>query len=128
VGKSCEAFIAPLDVLLPGENIPVETVETVVQPDVFVVCDPCKKTAQCILGAPDFIAEIVSPSSGSMDKVEKLNLYERTGVAEYWILDSDDATLMVFKLGTEGKYVRPETYGAYHAYSLHYMPIDMFPG
>ena len=65
-------------------------------------------------GAPDLIVEIASPSTGSKDKVEKMNLYEKVGVKEYWIVYPDDKTLMVFKLGNNGRYGRPDVYSKEH--------------
>ncbi|HOX92416.1 MAG TPA: Uma2 family endonuclease [Spirochaetales bacterium] len=89
--KPCEVLIAPIDVFLPdtpGEP-PAETEDTVVQPDVLVVCDPEKLVDEGIRGAPDFIAEVLSPSTASKDLEIKKGLYEKHGVREYWIVKSD---------------------------------------
>lgn len=109
-GKTCEVFISPLDVLLSENNKDEDDIDVVVQPDIMVVCSRQKLTDKGIKGAPDLVVEVVLPTSGSRDKVEKLNLYERVGVKEYWIFDPDDSTLMVFKLDNNGRYGRPDTY------------------
>lgn len=77
-GGGCKPFAAPMDVKLDDLNV--------VQPDVFVTCDPNKLTEQHLNGAPDFVAEIVS-SNRSDDFDRKLWLYRRSGVREYWIID-----------------------------------------
>jgi len=109
-GKTCEVFVSPLDVFLPQHDQDENDIDVVVQPDIVVVCDQKKQTTKGIKGAPDLIIEVVSPASGSRDKVEKLNLYERAGVKEYWIFDPDDSTLMVFRLDSKSRYGRPDTY------------------
>lgn len=84
----CEAFGAPFDVLLPsGADQPDDDVDTVVEPDVVVVCEPSRVTARFCRGAPDLVVEILSPWSGHRDQVRKLELYARHGVREYWVVD-----------------------------------------
>ena len=68
-GKPCKPFIAPVDVVLSDEDV--------VQPDVLVVCDPAKITPKNIQGAPDFVLEVLSPSTSRKDLREKKALYER---------------------------------------------------
>lgn len=77
-GGSCRPFAAPTDVRLDDYNV--------VQPDVFITCDPNKLTEQYLDGAPDFVCEIVS-SNRSDDYIRKLYLYQISGVREYWIID-----------------------------------------
>lgn len=101
-GKPCKVLSAPLDVKL-GEQ-PLVTV----QPDILVVCDASKLTENRCEGAPDLVIEIVSPASVRQDYVRKLNLYEKYGVKEYWIVHPIDQTVMVFFLQGE-KYGRPDT-------------------
>ena len=74
----CEPFISPCDVMLDDENV--------VQPDMFILCDPSKLDSSRCNGAPDFVIEIAS-SNRSNDFIRKLALYERFGVHEYWIVD-----------------------------------------
>ena len=82
-GKPCEAFIAPVDVRLNADNDD----DIVVQPDVLVVCDKNKLDGKCCNGAPDFVVEILSPSTADHDRVNKFQVYVAAGVREYWIVD-----------------------------------------
>lgn len=85
-GKPCQAFIAPLDVFLDEAD---ERKPTVVQPDVFVVCDRKKLDDRGCHGAPDLIVEVLSPGTRQHDQVRKMNLYWRHGVREYWLADPE---------------------------------------
>jgi Uma2 family endonuclease len=106
--KPCEVFAAPFDVRLPQGDEEDEVIDTVVQPDLVVVCDPVKIDEKGCKGAPDLVVEIVSPATVQKDLKEKLTLYERVGVKEYWILHPFDKTIMVFKLNQMGQYGRPD--------------------
>lgn len=94
-GQTCKPFVAPTDVVLSDEDV--------VQPDVLVVCDPKKMEGDRIEGAPDFIAEVLSPSTAAKDRREKRALYEAHGVKEYWLVDPD-ARLVERYLLKKGKY------------------------
>lgn len=108
-GKKCEVFPAPLDVLLPEEgNEKIEDIKTVVQPDILVVCDTSILTDKYCLGSPDFIIEIVSPSSPSLDYVKKLHLYEKHKVKEYWIVNYVRKQVIAYRLTESGEYGEPE--------------------
>jgi Uma2 family endonuclease len=109
-GKPCKVFPAPFDVILPV-NAGVK--DTVLQPDITVVCDPRKITEQGCMGAPDLVVEIVSKSSVTRDLHEKYEVYEMAGVREYWIVHPHDKTLVVFVLDGNGKYqpTKPLTRG-----------------
>lgn len=111
-GSKCRLFVAPFDVTLPIENEKGEF-NTVVQPDICVICDPSKITDKGCHGAPDLIVEVVSKSSVKRDLHEKYAIYEQSRVKEYWIVHPNDKTLSVFVLNEEGKYVphKPLTYG-----------------
>lgn len=83
-GKTCSAHIAPFEVRpIKGSK------DAVVQPDVFIVCDKSKIVKWGCDGAPDMIAEVLSPSTQRVDKITKRNLYARCGVKEYWLIDPD---------------------------------------
>lgn len=98
-GKTCKVFSAPFDVRLPkNADDKDEQTETVVQPDICVICDPSKIDVKGCKGAPDLIAEIVSKSSVQKDLHEKYNLYESAGVKEYWIVHPNDKTLLIYIL------------------------------
>ena len=112
-GKPCRVYDAPFDVRLPNAaDQPDEQVETVVQPDIVVVCNPEKLDDRGCKGAPDLIVEILSPSTAEHDLKDKFYLYQRVGVLEYWIVSQTDKTLMIFKLNATGEYGRPEMYGS----------------
>ena len=83
-GKECELFYAPFGVrLFEKDGDRPEDVDTLVEPDLSVICDKNKLDDAGCKGAPDFIIEIMSPSNRRHDKVTKLNLYQRAGVREY---------------------------------------------
>lgn len=89
-GGSCRPFIAPVDVQLDCDE------RTMVQPDVGIVCDPDKIKRFGIYGAPDFLVEVISPSTKKKDYTKKLAKYMEAGVREYWILDPDQKRLLVY--------------------------------
>ena len=68
------------------------------EPDITVVCDRSKLDAQGCKGAPSMIIEILSPSTQRHDRLTKLNLYQRAGVGEYWIVNPEDRTVQVMLL------------------------------
>ena len=76
-GKPCRVFIAPVDVRLPKRDEADQQVDTVVQPDVLVVCDSSKLDRRGVRGAPDWLVEVPSPSTASHDQIRKRTLYER---------------------------------------------------
>ncbi len=104
--KSCKVFHAPFDVRLPKsqEGQENEQIYTVVQPDITIVCDRSKLDRRGCLGAPDLIVEILSPSTAAKDVKEKFQLYEESGVREYWIVHPEEALLEVFKLDKQNQY------------------------
>jgi Uma2 family endonuclease len=106
----CKIYPAPFDVRLPknGEREDNQ-IYTVVQPDICIVCDPSKVDENGCLGAPDFVAEIYSPSTIKYDLGEKFNLYEAVGVREYWVVLPDEA-VQVFILQPDGKYDKGTVY------------------
>jgi Uma2 family endonuclease len=102
---SSRVFIAPVDVRLPKSNEQGDEVDTVVQPDVLIICDRRKTDSRGIHGAPDWIAEVLSPSTASYDQIVKLPAYERAGVAEVWLVHPIDRTVAIYRL-EEGRYGR----------------------
>jgi Uma2 family endonuclease len=109
-GKTCRAFSAPFDLRLPEGDEADEDVETVVQPDVTIVCDKSKLKGTGYYGVPALVIEIVSPATGKMDRLLKFNRYEKAGIKEYWIVDPDSKLVSVFTLQGNNRYGRPETY------------------
>ena len=111
-GKPCQVYFAPFDVRLPRfTDEPDDAVETVVQPDIVVVCDTTKLDDRGARGAPDWIIEILSPSTAVKDLKIKQELYERHGVRELWFVHPTDRTVMVFVLGTDGAFSKPRFHG-----------------
>jgi len=112
IGKPCVVFSAPFDVLLPKGNEAIEDIDTVVQPDLLVVCNRKKINENNCIGAPDLIIEILSPSTTKKDQSEKYALYERAGIREYWIVDPSQYSAAVYRLDENGRYGLPEVYDA----------------
>jgi len=107
-GGPCEAFFAPVDVLLPRHPADSDDeVDTVVQPDLIVVCDPSKVRDKFVRGAPDLVVEILSPSTSGKDQREKYRVYEESGVREYWIVDPAGKWFERYELGPDGRYGKP---------------------
>ena len=100
-GKTCKVFPAPFDVILPASK---GVINTVVQPDITVVCDPSKITERGCNGSPDLVMEVISKSSVTRDLHEKYGVYEKAGVKEYWIIHPQDRSLIIFLLDDFGKY------------------------
>ncbi len=108
-GKSCKVYHAPFCVRLDESKNDYE-VKDVVEPDITIVCDASKLDENGCKGSPDMIIEIISPSSGKLDKIIKFNKYEKAGVKEYWIVEPELKLLSVFRLTSNGSYGRPEMY------------------
>ncbi|MDR2471624.1 MAG: Uma2 family endonuclease, partial [Treponema sp.] len=100
-GKPCEVFAAPLDVRLFYEED--ESDDTVVQPDIVVICDEAKKGYEGCRGAPELAVEILSPSNTAIEMERKLNLYREAEIGEYWIADPKNKHIRVYRL-EKGRY------------------------
>ena len=92
---ACKVYFAPFDVQLDCDNY------TMVQPDLVVICDPDKLVPKGCFGAPDLVLEILSPSSRKLDFFLKLQKYRHAGVREYWIIDPQKETVMVYSFDRE---------------------------
>lgn len=114
-GGPCEVIMAPFAVNLNADD------STFVEPDVLVVCDPSKLSNRACEGAPDFTAEIVSPSSRRMDYLRKAELFEQAGVREYWIVDPHCEQVTVYRYEQEGPV--PHTYAFGEP-----IPMAIWPG
>lgn len=100
-GKSCEVFHAPFDIELKADN----SEETkIVIPDLSVICDKSGFTESRYIGVPTLIVEILSPSNQAHDLITKLNLYMKSGVKEYWIVNPMLRSVTVYSLNREGLY------------------------
>jgi Uma2 family endonuclease len=95
--QPCELFHAPTDVRLETTDANgTRLVQTVVQPDIFINCDPARLTQNSCVGPPEWIIEIVSPSNASRDVRDKFDLYQEAGVGEYWIVYPNEASISVY--------------------------------
>lgn len=105
-GKRCRAYVAPFDVRLPKGQEADCDIDTVVQPDVLIVCDRSKLDPRGMRGAPDWLADVLSPATASHDQTIKLAAYERAGVPEVWLVHPTERVVTVYRLeGT--RYGRP---------------------
>lgn len=88
---SCKLYAAPFDVRLPlpQSKVKEDQVDTVIQPDLCVVCDLSKITKSGCTGAPDLIVEILSPGNSRKEMRDKFEIYEEAGVLEYWVIDPE---------------------------------------
>ena len=108
--KECRAFIAPFDVRIPNGDETDEEIQTVVQPDIVVICDQSRLDERGYRGAPALVIEILSPTTGKKDLQEKYHLYERSGVKEYWVVFPREELVEVYQLGEYAKYAKSGTY------------------
>jgi Uma2 family endonuclease len=109
-GKPCRVCIAPSDVRLPKFSEADDQVDTVVQPDIFIISDLRKVDARGLCGAPDWLAEVLSPSTARHDRITKIPAYERAGVREVWLISPMDRTVSIYRLEA-GRYGPPLVLG-----------------
>ncbi len=109
-GNKCKTFVAPFDVRL-SKFKEDKLIDSVVQPDLCIICDPTKIDEKGCNGAPDMVIEILSPFSEERDTKLKYKLYEENGVMEYWIVNPHEASVKVYDL-VENKY---ECRAIYHS-------------
>ncbi|CAN5579176.1 Uma2 family endonuclease [soil metagenome] len=119
--NSCHIYTAPFDVRLPVRNErKPDQLHTVVQPDICVICDLSKLDDDGCLGAPDWIIEIISPRTAKNDFNEKFNLYQESGVREYWIVQPKEKAVNVYVL-------EDEEYALVDVYESGEIPSCLFP-
>ncbi len=89
-------LFAPIDVILADDSI--------VQPDFIFIAESRRYIIEehAIVGAPDLVIEILSPSTAVHDRNRKADLYARYGVAEYWMVDTETETIEIRRLGDAG--------------------------
>lgn len=102
-GHPCRAYVAPFDIRLPQGDEPDDAVENVVQPDIVVVCDPGKLDAAGCRGAPDWVVEVLSPSTEMRDRKLKRDLYQRHGVRELWLVDAVKRRVTIHRLNPQSR-------------------------
>lgn len=93
----CKVYLAPFDVRLPRGLEDDADVDTVVQPDISVICDEKKLDDAGCRGAPDVIVEVTSLATAARDRVVKRDLYQLHGVAEYWLIDPEKRSLTIYR-------------------------------
>lgn len=99
--SKCEVYQSPFDVrLIKNKGQVSKEINTVVQPDICVICDQEKLDDAGCLGAPDLIVEVLSDSTAKKDYNEKFNLYEENEVKEYWIVNPASFTIEMYTLVT----------------------------
>lgn len=122
----CRPYIAPFDVRLPKTGESDHQVDTVVQPDISVICDKAKLDERGCRGAPDWIIEVLSPATAGHDQIVKRALYERVGVREFWLVHPVDRVVSIYLLerGAYGKPIVQELDGTTAATILPQVVID----
>ena len=127
-GKTCQVFAAPFGVrLFPKED---KTDDTVVEPDIVVICDSSKIDDQGCNGAPDLVIEILSPSTRRKDRTLKRDLYQKAGVREYWIMSPDEKEIEVhlFETKTIKNYGKNEQETPEDSKLPEIAPVSVLPG
>ena len=107
---ACKWYAAPFDVRLPVKPKNGGGTDTVVQPDLCVVCDSDKLDRRGCHGAPDLVVEILSPGNSKREMRDKFALYEEAGVPEYWVVDPTHRNIQQFTLTDAGAYGRGTYY------------------
>ncbi|MBQ8306664.1 MAG: Uma2 family endonuclease [Blautia sp.] len=114
-GGSCEVYMPPFGIFLNGDD------SIYVEPDLSVICDTDKLDEKGCHGAPDWVVEIVSPSSTAHDQIRKLNKYKAAGVREYWVIRPDKRIVIVYE------FVSPDPESAEDKVMLYFFD-DEIPG
>ena len=124
--KPCQVFAAPFDVRLPlpPDQQTTNQIDTVVQPDICVICDPSKIDERGCQGAPDWIIEILSKSTAEKDLKDKFELYQFAGVQEYWIV-SQDQTILPYCINENSQFelIRQQPFVRHER-----LPVGIFEG
>jgi Uma2 family endonuclease len=117
--KPCIVRPAPYDVRLFYEED--ESDDTVVQPDLSILCDEKKRGEEGCRGVPDLVVEILSPSNTAIEMARKFELYRRAGVREYWVVNPEDRSVQAYRFYAD--HIKPHTYGVKDA-----ARTDILPG
>jgi Uma2 family endonuclease len=107
--KPCKVFLSPFDVRLPVSS-KVGKHDTVVQPDITVVCDEQKLDQQGCMGAPDIVIEILSPGNSKREMKDKFDIYQESKITEYWLIDPIREFAIIYTLDDQENYVGSRTY------------------
>ena len=109
-GKGCRVYASPFDVMLPNGDESEDEIDTVIQPDIMILCDISKLQHNGIKGAPEVVFEILSPSTAWRDLADKLYLYERAGVKEYMTVDPVNSIVTAYRRGEDGLFSQRSVY------------------
>lgn len=123
--KSCQLFVAPFDVKLYDRRkslLANREAFSVVQPDLCVICDKEKLTEQGCDGAPDWIIEVLSPGNSRKEVRLKYDLYQESGVTEYWLVFPYEQIVQQFVLDGSGKYQLRALYPGNETAAPHLFP------
>ena len=120
--KPCKVYPAPFDVKLSDETSD-ERIDTVVQPDISVICDKSLLDERGYNGPPTLIVEILSKSTAAKDQAEKFFLYQKFGVKAYLIVNPWSETITSHILGESGLFEHPQIFA-----QKDLMPIEIFDG
>jgi len=105
-GKSCKVYTAPFDVRLPIKNESKDKLTyTVLQPDLCIICDLDKLDDRGCVGAPDLVVEILSPSNSKLEMDNKFDVYQESGVKEYWVIYPVERWVCVYFPNEKGEFV-----------------------
>jgi Uma2 family endonuclease len=106
INHPCKVYPAPFDVRLKRLNKATnQEIITVVQPDICVVCDKEKLDDRGCIGAPDLVIEVLSPGNTKKEMRQKYEVYEESGVKEYWLVNLTDKTVLIYRLNDDGKFI-----------------------
>ena len=102
--KPCKVFVAPFDVRFYNEDKQDLAIQTVLQPDICVICDKNKIDYKGCIGAPDLVVEILSPGNTTVELLHKYQVYQEFGVKEYWVVSQSDQSILIYTLNEYGKF------------------------
>ena len=109
-GKPCSPLTAPFDVRLKNDSPKFEDDPNIVQPDILVICDSENIDEKGKYhGVPALVVEVLSPSTRGKDMLKKLSLYANSGIREYWVIDTDHGSVIVYNLSV-GDVLRVQQY------------------
>jgi len=102
--KPCKVFVAPFDVRFYKDDKQDLAIQTVLQPDICVICDKNKIDYKGCIGAPDLIVEILLPGNTKVELLHKYQVYQEFGVKEYWVVSQSDQSILIYTLNEYGKF------------------------
>lgn len=125
--KDCRIFSAPFDVRLPlpPNKQTADKIDTVVQPDISIICDASKLDEKGCIGPPEWIIEIISPATSKKDHKDKFELYQNAGVNEYWLVYPTEKIITSYYLGQDGIYLTSRTNSYVEG---EFVPVKTFEG